>query len=248
MAAFVPSIAVVVVYGRRPFFLGETLCSIALDDSPPDEILLVGAAEPEPGPGRLRYRWIASDEKYWGRLAALGVEVATSDVIAFLDDDDLWVPGKTAALRAAFSIPGLRGFMHGSELKRELDAAEPLWERRRGEGFYPNASCMALRRDALVPVLSSLKQITARGDEFLRAVCAIGPTGSTMVAPYQILTRIRIHSGNSSRPLAALADEPLTRAIWLLTDLAWRRKRSDRVIQRMLRANGLGRYPAVVYP
>lgn len=99
-------VSVIVRSMARPS-LGATLASIAVQDYPAVEVLVVaacGAAHPPVGErcGMHRMRLVASDVRLSRPDAAnAGLVSATGDWITFLDDDDVWMPGHVSSLMAA---------------------------------------------------------------------------------------------------------------------------------------------------
>ncbi|MGI0130675.1 MAG: glycosyltransferase [Thermoplasmata archaeon] len=102
--------AVVTAHDRRTFLpdaVGSALASGA------DEVIVVrnfsGPIEGCEG----RYRDVPCDVPDTGEKEARGVAAAEGDVVAFLDDDDLWETAKVAAVRERFaSRPDLIYFCH----------------------------------------------------------------------------------------------------------------------------------------
>jgi tetratricopeptide (TPR) repeat protein len=101
-----PRVSVIVRSMARPS-LANALASIALQDHPDVEVLVVaacGAAHPpiEPRCGHHRQRFVASDVPLARPAAAnAGLDAATGDWVTFLDDDDLLLPGHLSGLVAA---------------------------------------------------------------------------------------------------------------------------------------------------
>lgn len=100
-------VSVIIPSYGRPEFLGEALASVLTQTRPVEEIIVVDDASPDPivvGDERVV---VVRAECNGGPAAArnLGVRHAGGDVLAFLDDDDLWSPqhvaGAVTALQRA---------------------------------------------------------------------------------------------------------------------------------------------------
>lgn len=97
-----PTISVVIPTCGREEFLAEAIQS-ALDQTvPPLEVIVVDdASDLDPGPTIARFdarvRLIRLDRRSGANVARnVGIEAARGDIVALLDDDDVWLPEKTA--------------------------------------------------------------------------------------------------------------------------------------------------------
>lgn len=202
------SVVVPVYNGAR--YLNETLQSILVQTTVPREVILVDDGSTDDSaaliqrlaasaPIPLRYALQANQ----GTAAARnrGIELAANPLIAFLDQDDLWLPEKLAhqcdLLRrqpaAGYSITQVEFFMDG-------DGPPPAWVRaKRFEGLQPGylPSCLLVRRSTFqqVGVFDPALRNGSDTDWFARVRDAgVGVT----IAP-EVLVRYRVHSGNQSQ-------------------------------------------------
>jgi len=100
-----PSFTVVVPTSRRPALLREALASVAAQTLPPDQVVVVDdAGDPETQAvvaGFPGYTYALNDRARGGSGARnAGAALARGEWIAFLDDDDLWLPHKLEAVAA----------------------------------------------------------------------------------------------------------------------------------------------------
>ena len=151
-----------------------------------------------------------------------GVRASKGDVIALLDDDDLWEEEKLARVDIAFRNPRVVYFHHSQtfvdEQNRELsplsvhrlirhpasllpsgmhflvDASNPK-TLARGRIFEPDFqnSSITIRKDALQPCLEALHRVT-RGEDTFLYYCALASRGTLEITTDR-LTRYRIHYG-----------------------------------------------------
>lgn len=204
-----PSVgALIVGNGERPEYVAEAEASVRQPASPPVVALTVNH------PGE------------WGEKVVEGLDRLRTDVVAFLDADDYWLPGKVAAVQRAFSSAEVVSFVHHSTTRYENGTAPARWEVRRGlGGFFPNNSCYALRRSLLLRALPWIPRITASMDRFMEELGRVG--GGRVVATTEPLTIIRVHGSNVSRaPLWSLAHRGVAR----------KRAASERAIAEMREA------------
>src|SRR5947208_10766406 len=95
----------VAVRGPAPY-LAEALDSVLAQAPPPDAVVVVDDASPEPvrlEPAHARRCTLVRREQRGGAPAArdTGLERLSADLVALIDADDAWRPGKLAAQLAA---------------------------------------------------------------------------------------------------------------------------------------------------
>lgn len=112
-----PLVSVVVRSTDRPS-LPEALASIAAQDYPRIEVVVVGASGPghsalpeRCGPQPLRFVACAT-RRNRPEAANAGLDAATGDWITFLDDDDVFLPGHLSGLMAARADAPEAGVIH----------------------------------------------------------------------------------------------------------------------------------------
>lgn len=202
------SVVVPIYNGVR--YLNEAIQSILAQIEAPREIILVddGSTDDSPAliqriaasaPIPLRYALQANH----GTAAARnrGIELAASPLIAFLDQDDLWLPEKLCRqcdlLRrqpaAGYSITQVEFFMDG-------DGPQPAWVRtKRFEGPQPGylPSCLLVRRSTFtqVGVFDPALRNGSDTDWFAR----VRDAGVDVAIAPEVLVRYRVHSGNQSQ-------------------------------------------------
>jgi glycosyltransferase involved in cell wall biosynthesis len=94
-----PQISVVIPVFNGERYLDEAIASVVAQDYAPLEITVVDDGSTDGSVALVRDRWPAVtvvEQGHSGPAAArnLGAEFSTGDVLAFLDADDLWLPGK----------------------------------------------------------------------------------------------------------------------------------------------------------
>lgn len=126
-----------------------------------------------------------------------GLALASGEFIAFLDADDLWLPGKLAAQFAAigdadFAITNVRHVKTGPDGRLPPDQGVSTGEEKLGQLMQ----CLLARRSAFDRVGPLDTRTTTRADQdwFLRATEA----GLRHVVVDDVLTIRRIHGGNHS--------------------------------------------------
>jgi LmbE family N-acetylglucosaminyl deacetylase len=131
-----PRISVVVRTKDRPAFLAEALASLALGTYRNAEVVLVNdGGQPPAVPAGYPLPVVRVDlPESRGRAAAAqaGVEAATGDYVAFLDDDDLAAPEHLATLAGLAGGAGVRvAYTDAAVAVYELDAEGWLCRERR---------------------------------------------------------------------------------------------------------------------
>lgn len=153
----------------------------------------------------------------FGSTLARGLELASGDVVAFLNDDDLFENQKLETIGRLFRDPGLT-YYHNSmswmdstgkpindsllrQPSKEIRALGPksaVIQQLRRLNCDVNESCIAMRREAIVPYLPYLRRLPINQDVFL-FLCALD-YGGWIVADTGRLTRYRVHSSSSRLP------------------------------------------------
>ena len=214
--------AVVMAHGRREF-LREAVDSARAQTGVPDSyevIVTKDFADPyvDALPG---LRLLDSTGMGTGDMIAEAAKAARGDLLAFLDDDDVWEPGKVAQVLSVFASSPLLGYYgHGQSIIN--DAGEPspmggaIWRRqkrlRKDIEIPPpisgsvasslwadpgNDSSITLRRAFLLDREPFLRQIRASIDTFLLWTGLLSAGGIRFAAAP--LTRLRVHTENFSR-------------------------------------------------
>ncbi len=221
-------VSVVVAAHTRIRYLKQAVRSVVAQQ--PEEIIVVKyGREPELDAdlAALGARVHVTQERYQGGKLADGLEVATGDVVAFLDDDDVFLPGKIARVREVFADP--RVIFHGHRYtpfrdippQRGTSGLLRLFETGQGnqywEGLKPVvASCASVRREALLPSLSALRQTTVADHAvFMLAVVA----RKWMAMDQSVLTGYhRVVADGTQRSSSSLWQEPQASASG---DISW---------------------------
>ena len=152
----VPTVSVIVVTRDRPRFLADALASIAAQERLPLEVRIgddgggSAAAVVEP----LRLLEVTLLPLGLGQAGAARNAAATGargEVLAFLDDDDIWMPGHLAGLSAAFTDPSVGLAWRDCDVVRERiteDGTRVALERRTLARDWDDA---IMRRDDYLP-------------------------------------------------------------------------------------------------
>lgn len=124
-----PSVSVIVVTRDRPRLLADALASVAAQSPPPLEVRVgddgggtAAAVAAEAPLLELTVLPLACGQAGAARNAAAAL--ARGDVLAFLDDDDVWRPGHLAGLARAFADPALGFAWRDCEVVQETLAAD----------------------------------------------------------------------------------------------------------------------------
>jgi len=237
-----PFITVVVVFHTRLNFLDRATESVLRQTLTNDhyEILVVGPKRPQALVERTdhpRVAYVECTERGLGNKIATGIRNARGDVVAFLEDDDLFEPGKLAFVRDSFlSNPGLVYLQNGY---RTIDeTGQPILQKGPDEramdrwslrgtvavsghptdselrqfvripaGF--NNSSIAVRRSTLRELLPLLETVDMLVDVAL-LYGSLVECGRLCLDP-RILTCLRKHAASNSDPRLASDDEQLAR-------------------------------------
>jgi hypothetical protein len=210
-----PTVSAVVLAQDRRAFLADAVRS-AIDAGADEVIVVRNFSDPIPGTdGRIRDLRCERPETGWKH--AMGLEAATGELVAFLDDDDLWERAKVARLREIWSeTPGLVYLCHS---QRSIDASgapadahhseyagrQPerfaRWDRSDfgdlADRIWPgNGSSTVVRRSWALPWIPSLREVGWSADTFWLVAAVL--SGQPMTMRDEPLTRLRLHGQNMS--------------------------------------------------
>ncbi len=178
-----PRVSVVVIAHTRLSYLVRAVESATRQF--PDEVVVVEFSR-DPSVDaelvRLGARVFPTREGYPGGKFADGIDHCRGDVVVFLDDDDVLLPGKIARVREVFSDPEV--VFHANRYATFADAPPAqgrigpveVFDTRSGNqyrrGLRPViASCLTVRRTAILPWLGDLRRLTiADHSVFMMAV------------------------------------------------------------------------------
>jgi glycosyltransferase involved in cell wall biosynthesis len=211
-----PLVSVIVpAHNAMPYLLAA-LQSIAAQQVAPVEVLVVdGASTDRSREVALTFPQVRLIEQPGRGLAAarnLGLAAAQSDLIAFLDADDLW---PTSSLRARLAHlaqhPDSLGIV--GQVQRFLQPGTPLppayadgWLDQPVVGYTPGALLAHRRLFDLVGPFDETLTLGCDSDWFVRARDA----GRPLVALAQVSLWKRIHGANLSADIARYRQELLT--------------------------------------
>jgi len=114
-----PFISVIVTAYRRRQYLYNALLSVKVQTLSKDkyEVVVVKDFEDPQADSLIKemgWKSVYSDEEYQGRMYLNGLKEADGDVIAFLDDDDIYEPGKLEYVYNVFSRDPNVGYLQHS--------------------------------------------------------------------------------------------------------------------------------------
>lgn len=214
--------AIVMAHGRREFLRAAVDSARGQVGAPASYEVIVTKDFPDSYVDQLPgLRVLDSTNLGTGEMIANAAEAAHGDLLAFLDDDDIWEPGKVAQVASVFGAsPSLGYYGHGQSVINDAGHSAPIggamWRRQkrlRGDIEIPppvsgsvakvlwadpgNDSSITLRREDLLGRERFLRQIRASIDTFLLWTGLLSTGGVRFSrAP---LTRLRVHGDNFSR-------------------------------------------------
>jgi glycosyltransferase involved in cell wall biosynthesis len=151
-----PTVSVIVVTRDRPRLLADALASIAAQECSPLEVRVgddgggSAAAVTESLP-LLEVTLLPLNLGQAGAARNAAAAAARGEVLAFLDDDDLWKPGHLAGLLQAFADPSVGLAWRDCDVVRECvneDGTREVLERRTLARDWDHA---LMRRDDYLP-------------------------------------------------------------------------------------------------
>jgi len=219
-----PTVSAVVTAHDRRAFLPQAVASALASGA--DEVVVVrnfaGPIEGAEG----RYRDVLCADAETGVKEAVGLETATGDVVAFLDDDDLWEPEKVPQVRVRFgNDPTLVYYCHYQlpvdSQGRPVAAHHREWARKEpgrfaqwngrdfetlfGEIWPGNNSSTVVRREWALEWSPLLREAGWGADSFWLVAALL--SGKRVQMDDARLTRLRLHSANMSQTRGATREE-----------------------------------------
>ncbi len=232
-------ISVVVPAYSRDQYVAQAVASVESQRTPGDRVEVIVVTNLDLPADRFSGsrappRIVRSDDPRFGGMISVAIREASGEVIAFLDDDDLWFEGKLGRVESMFSGQPDLVFYHnqsrpidarGMSLQVSLDAPGRRAHRpheasvfaaarasyadiRRAVlwGMDTNHSSMAIRRTVLLENLDILQRIQKSADSFM-FYAALASGGAVAEDP-RPLTGYRVHGENSMLHQQRTADEP----------------------------------------
>lgn len=225
-----PTVSVVITaYNRRTYLL-TALQSIVQQRGmrqPFEVVIIKNFADPEIDAFIQSHGFVLKNlpDGSVGNYLATAIQVAKGDVIAFLDDDDTFYPGKLARVERAFAEdPQLVYFHNGHDIRYDdsrrarsllhqpvsfnmtLDSATA----QRGEidrliawNLLVNLSCVSMIRSALLAHIDAVRTLNGATDYM--AIYLAFAHGGHLVFDKEVLTTYRIHE-SSMRPSGSVED------------------------------------------
>ena len=221
-------ISVIIPVYDRTQFVRRAVRSIELPDAASEDLELIVVTNVALPPGifdglSLQPRVLHSADPSLGGKIAEGAVASKGDVLAFLEDDDLWFPGKLDRIRQIFETERDLAYYHNQfrpvdafdrpleiSLKspgrthsrvrdpRRIDAERvsyPTLRRAILDGLDIGLSSIAVRRSVVLARLDLLRQIRLSVDEFM-CYSALA-SGGLALDDSQTLTGYRIHDANA---------------------------------------------------
>jgi glycosyltransferase involved in cell wall biosynthesis len=224
-----PRLSVIVSSWNREEFLPEALASVGAQRLDPerDEVLL-NSNLPDASVRRIigdrPIRPLRNEENAQGAFYAAAVRAARGEVLAFLDDDDRWAPGRMEAASAQFARSPSLAYFHNEQRRIDASGATILksptavrLSRRpvaaptgvpgpvrdaalqslvEHAAFF-NLSSTCVRAASIAPYLGYLERITTSDDSFFFYACILSG-GGFFLDPHP-WTDYRVHQQNFSR-------------------------------------------------
>jgi glycosyltransferase involved in cell wall biosynthesis len=206
-----PEISVVIPTRNRSDLLPRAVTSVLAQEVPSLEIIVVDDASTDDTPDVLaqfgdRVRVVRLDRNVErGAARNIGARQARSDLLAFLDSDDEWLPGKLSrqlavAGREVTSVTGINIIdERGATLQTGRVAPENAqhWIFRRNR-FFGSPSSLVLPRSVFDEVGGFPQQWSVQGSEDWVFLARIVRAGHPVVVVREPLVQYRVHLGNST--------------------------------------------------
>jgi glycosyltransferase involved in cell wall biosynthesis len=219
-----PAVAVVVPTYQYGHFVGRAIDSALAQSHPPAEVVVVDDGSTDDTAGVVaRYgppvRLLSQDNRGVAAARNAGIAASASPLLAFLDADDTWEPGKLAAQVARWTAQPDLGLVHcgvsevdvdGTATGTRLEGAEGRVAEDllllTGPGILGGGSGPLVPRSVIDRVGGFDERLSTSADwELWLRIAAEHPVG--FVA--EPLVRYTIHGGNMHRNLAAMEHDVL---------------------------------------
>jgi glycosyltransferase involved in cell wall biosynthesis len=224
-----PLVSVIIPAFNGMRYIGDAIRSVLDQDYRPIEVIVVDDGSSD-GTGEVvarfsEVRCLQQENRGPGAARNLGIRESRGPILAFLDQDDEWLPGKLRAQVAALDRDPDIGFTLSLSEWVLLDGKRPSWlteaQLKDQTGFFPSA--LLVRRsvfESVGPFDESL--ITSSdADWFFRARDA----GVKFERVRQVLMKRRIHDTNQSSRV-----EMVHRELTGLVLQSLRRRREGKVL------------------
>jgi glycosyltransferase involved in cell wall biosynthesis len=209
-----PLITVLITTYNYGQFLGEAIESVLAQEFPQDQVQIIVADDGSTDDTAERARKYGSRIEYFyqsngGQAAALnlGISKSRGEILALLDADDVFLPGKLARVAEAFERNPAVGMVYHRLMEWHVQRDEnrewpflPLsGDFRKTPDYFLSyyaqpASSLCFRRSAISPLLPIPEVIRMLGDCFLGSLV---PLLSPILAIPEVLAFYRIHGRNS---------------------------------------------------
>ncbi len=223
-----PSVSVVIPTHNRSSFLRQAIDSVLAQEHAPAEVIVVDDCSTDDTPGVVasygdRVTYVRSEQNI-ERAAArnLGASVATSPMLAFLDSDDEWLPGKLAAQlepmrRGAVSVTGVRFIDEaGLHICREKIPRSVSFERVCVYNPIPgSASSMVLPLDLFQELGGFPMPWRVQGSEAWLFLVKLHHAGHTLAIVPEVLIAYRVHAANSTADQERVAVSMWSAVEWM---------------------------------
>lgn len=205
-----PTVSVVIPCHNAIGFVPEALDSVLGQTFPDYEIVVVNDGSPETAaleallrPYRSRIRYLRQEHRGPAAARNLGIRHAAAEYVAFLDSDDVWLPGFLAAHVRALDEDASLDLVYGNSVLFGTHflptgtirgQAEPTFENLVLRRCHVHPTCVVARRASIVAVGSFDERLTFSEDLDLWARLVYH--GARIRYVPAVLARRRVHAGS----------------------------------------------------
>jgi glycosyltransferase involved in cell wall biosynthesis len=212
-----PLVSAIVPVWNGERYLGEALDSILAQDYEPLETIVVDDGSTDGSADIARSRGIEPLVQANGGPAVArnaGIAASSGEIVMFLDQDDVWLPGKVRNQVEALAAHPEAGVLYG-RMEVFLEPGTPwpdwldsAWQTEPNTGFTPGT--LAIRREALEAVggFDPEYRVASDGEWLVRSRRA----GIGSLVSEDLVLRYRVHGRNQSYD-KALARSEMLRAL-----------------------------------